>query len=176
MAAVNISVGSYTPTIDVQKETGERDLFQFNPFLAVGFSWRMMGNHFFVPQVGLAKDFSIDDDYGDYSKTTLFFLWDFSYLLVKGLVVRYGLGTFLTRISGDGGEVTVPNGHSTATAYRPEQAITSYSTTLNLGLEYIGQAAWANKYMGLRAEGHLFSFLDSESRSLGYTLSLVYYY
>lgn len=80
-----------------------------------------------------------EDSYGgEYSIRSLVFHWHALYpLLTRGLRVdlRFGATQFIRFTKGDGGEVTVPNGSSTATAFRPEEKSTSYTAGPTLGFE-----------------------------------------
>ena len=172
--AVHFTAGNFTPSISVQDPEGDRSYFSLNPYIGLGFKIPIFGNHFFVPEVHFALHTSVDDDYGGQSKNTLFLLYDFAYPFNNEVILRYGFGTFITSIGGDGGTVTIPNGNSTTTAYKPGKSSTSYTSSLNLGVEFIKQVR--EYLMGTKLETYLFTFLSSEKRSFGHTISLTLYY
>ena len=165
-----VGLGGYVPFGPAtQKETtGSRNTFSFSPMVGVNtvFPTPFYGQ-LFMPE--LAFVFHSEDQDG-YSKTTTLFLFDFGHQFSPSLVFRYGLGTALTRISGEGGTVTLLNGSSPDTYYQPNESSTSWNTTVNLGLENAFDANYA-----LRFQTYWFSLFDGEARKASYSLNLVYY-
>ena len=161
--------GSYVPfPLTTQKDTdGGKQLFTFQPFVSWGGLWSFGTGHFLAPEVGMVYHLSLEDDY---SKKTFFLLYNLGYRLSPRALLRYGFGTFMTKISGDGEAVTVRNGSSYATAYQPEESWTSYNTTVNLGLEYAFDSQWAGRF-----DLYTFEFLDSIKRDYSYAISLTYF-
>ena len=139
----------------------------------------------FSPQLAYVHHLpSSNDSYGgDYSMRTIMMLYDFVW--VPGgasfgsdvpLAVRFGIGNFMKSIKGKGGKVTVPNGSSTITAYRPGKRVTTYSGTFNLGVDMTFRP-WLDSFekMGARFETFMFSPLSSEKRTFAFNLVLVGY-
>jgi hypothetical protein len=164
-----VSVGGYVPFgLSTQKdEQGGKNTFSFKPMVAINTVMPIPSiNHVFLPEFGIVAHGSQTDEY---KKSTMFFLLDVGYLLTERLLLRYGMGTFMTKISGDGAVVTLPNGSGTAEFFRPNEGETSWNTTLDLGVEY---AVDANN--AVRLETYLFSWLKS-ARKFSYSLSYTYY-
>ena len=164
-----INVGGYVPFgISTQKkEDGGRNTFSFKPMIGVNMVMPIPNmSHVFLPEFGIIPQ---GKEYDEYSKTTLYFLLDVGYLITDRFLLRYGLGTFMTKISGDGSVLTLPNGDGTATFYRPNEGETSWNTTLDLGFEF---AIDANN--ALRFETYMFSWLSS-ARKFSYSLSYAHY-
>lgn len=165
-----VSVGGYVPFgPSTQKETtGSRDTFSFSPMVSVNgvFATPFYGQ-LFLPE--LAFVFHNEDQDG-YSKRTMLFLFDFGHQISQGLLLRYGLGTALTRINGEGGTVELLNGGVPDTYYQPNQSSTSWNTTVNLGLENAFDANYA-----VRFQTYWFSIFNGEARKASYSLNLVYY-
>lgn len=165
-----VSLGGYVPFgPSTQKETtGSSNTFSFSPMISVNTIFPTpFFNQLFLPE--LAMVFHSEDQDG-YSKRTTLFLFDFGHLLTNDVILRYGLGTALTRITGEGGTVTLPNGSDTSTYYQPNEASTSWNTTVNLGIE--GQIM---PNYSMRFQTYWFSLLNSEARKASYSLNLVYY-
>jgi hypothetical protein len=167
-ANYGVGIGGYNLSMNSQNDSeGGTSTFSYVPGISLNAVWSLSSNHFFNPDIGYVFHLSPEDEYGDQSKKTLFVLWDLGYK-IRRFVIRYGFGTFYTKIGGDGGAVTVKNGESsTTTAYKPQETITSYNTTIDLGLTFL-----ATKNISMRAETYLFSFLSSEARTLHYSLTL----
>lgn len=165
-----VSVGGYSAFgRSTQKETdGTRNTTSFHPMISfntiipTGF-WGQI----FLPEAGMVFHSS---EYDGYSKKTTFLLLDLGYQIAPQILFRYGLGTFITSIKGDGGTMILNNGNSTDEFYRPSENGSSYNTTLDLGLEYAYDSNYA-----FRFQTYLFSGLSSEARKLSYSLSLNYY-
>lgn len=169
-ASALVSLGGYVPFgTSTQKETtGSANTFSFSPMLSVNTVMPTpFYNQLFLPE--LAMVFHSEDQDG-YSKRTTLFLFDFGHLLTNDVILRYGLGTALTRISGEGGVVQLPNGNDTSDYYQPNTASTSWNTTVNLGIE--GQVI---PNYSMRFQTYWFSLFNSEARKASYSLNLVYY-
>jgi hypothetical protein len=165
-----VSVGGYVPFgPSTQKSvTGGKNTFSFDPMLSLNtIITTPFYNQLFLPEIGMVFHGEGQDGY---SKRTTLFIFDMGHRLTGTTLLRYGLGTFLTRITADGGSVTLPNGSDTATYYQPNEASTSWNTTVNLGLEN----SFGLNYAG-RVQTYLFSLFNGEARKVSYSLSLVYY-
>ncbi len=165
-----VSLGGYVPFgPSTQKDvTGSTNTFSFSPMVSVNtIIPTPFYQQLFLPE--LAMVFHSEDQDG-YSKRTTLFLLDFGHLLTSDLIFRYGVGTALTRISGEGGTVVLNNGSSTSTYYQPDESSTSWNTTINLGIE--GQVI---PNYSMRFQTYWFSVFNSEARKASYSLNLVYY-
>lgn len=164
-----LNVGGYVPfgLTTQKKEDGGKNTFSFKPL--IGFNTVMPipnMSHVFLPEFGFVPQGKEADEY---SKSTLYFLMDLGYMITDRFLLRYGIGTFMTKVSGDGAAIQLPNGDGTATFYRPNKGETSWNTTLNLGVEYAIDANNAARF-----ETYMFSWLSS-ARQLSYSLTYVYY-
>ncbi len=165
-----VSAGGYVPFgLSTQKETtGSKNTLSFDPMVGVNtiFATPFTG-HLFLPEFAMAFHGTGQDGY---KKSTMFFLLDFGYQLRAQTILRYGVGTVLTRISGDGGTVNLLNGNTPTDFYAPNEARTSWNTTVDLGIEHSFSSDYA-----LRFQTYIFSMFDAEARKLSYSLNLVYY-
>lgn len=166
--AIGLGIGTYVPTIARYQDSndGSRDSFQFNPYFSVTTYWRVFGNHFLAPELGMAFHTGTEEEY---SKRTTSAFWHLAWQFHPKFLLRYGLGTFWTRLSGDGEEVELPNGSSTATFYAPTESATSFNSTLDFGIEYITTNHW-----GSRLDFFIQQPFSSNRRAVSYLLSMVY--
>lgn len=148
--------------------SGSSQKFDINPFVSVAGTYRLARSHFFLPELGYIHH---TDRADNTSVSTLFLLYNFGFHFAGPVMVRYGLGTFITRISGDGGEVRLGDGEGTSTFYTPDESVRTYYSTANLGLEYRFSSDWAGRF-----EGHVMGPMSSEKRKFSYTLSASYYW
>jgi hypothetical protein len=177
--SIHVSSGVYKSLIDVQDKNGKEVKNPFSPALTVGSNFKFADGFGFSPQLGFVyHTVETDDSYGKYKMYSIFLLYDFMWVPqdYQFFALRFGLGTFRKTISGQGGTVTIPNGNSTATAYRPESS-TSYSSTINLGTDFNFNMStqWFTN-MGVRFEVFAFRPLSQEYRTYTYNLGLVAYF
>lgn len=163
-----VGVGTFVPhAFKAQSNNdGSREFFVFNPYVSLHTIIPIRGDHFFNPEIGFV--FHTDNDDGT-SARTLFLSYDFTYRLYSSFVLRYGLSTFAFMNGGDGGEVTLGNGSSTATFYSPDQTHSSYVSSLDIGVEY-----FYRPHYSVRFQTYIARFLSSDARSVYYTLSINY--
>jgi hypothetical protein len=179
--AIHVGVGQFIQNMEAQDASGSKVTTPKDFFLSVGknfvkgkSSWGI-----FAPMLGFVRHEQTDDTYGDHTKETIFLLYDLALPLHKNLIFRYGIGNFITNIKGDGGRITVPNGaNGTSTAYRPGAKSESFSTTVNLGLEFFSAKTPFAKGKGLggRIETFMFAPLNSEKRAIGYLMMVSGYF
>ncbi len=177
--AVHVSTGLHKSLIDVQDKNGDAVKNPLSPVLSIGGNFRLKEGLGFSPQFGfIYHTVESDDSYGDYKMHSFFVLYDFLWVPqgYDSFGLRFGLGTFRKTIEGEGGAVTIPNGTSTSTAYKPESS-TSYSGTFNLGTDFNFHIFrdWFKNF-GLRFEMHVFRPLSEENRNYTYTLGAVGYF
>lgn len=167
-AAYSVGGGGYVPfgSATQKDKDGEDNKTTLHPMIILNVSDQLEGSHLAYGDIGYVYHRSTDN----YSKKTMFFLFDIGYMLVDSFIIRYGIGSFWTRISGDGGPVTVRNGSGYATAYMPKDPITSYNTSINLGMEFV-----PNSKYSLNFETYTFGILSSEKRHISYALSFRYF-
>lgn len=172
LSAYKYGVGfvNYVPfSGQMQTDTdGSTSMISFNPGITLAGAVHLGSSHYFLPEVGYVFHTGLEDEY---SKKTIFVLYDFGYMLAPRWMLRYGPGTFMTRISGEGGTDQVPSSAASgsSTGFRPSESVTSYNTTLNLGIEFAFTPLMFAKF-----EIFVFGFLDSEKRNLSHGLSFKY--
>lgn len=170
-AQVGVGVGGYVPFgPSTQKDvTGARETFSFDPVISLNavIPTKFYGQ-LFLPEFAFVFNGSGSDGY---SKKTMLFLADFGHRLTSRALLRYGVGTVLTTVSGDGAVVRLPNGNDTSPFYQPAESSTSWNTTINLGIEMSFSTGYA-----LRFQTYWFSLLDGQSRKGSYSFNLIYYF
>ena len=177
--AWSLGAGFYTKFEEVQDQAGDEKADPYNPSISIG-TLVPISPEFTMSPTFVYSSFqdNSDDSYGKYSVTSWMFLYDFlwrpSFFSSQSFVLRVGLGNVIKRISGGGGSTTVPNGSSgTSTAYKPGETSSSFSTTLNLGLDYYMSPHFESlQSSGLRAE--LLTFHPMNSLKRTYALLFMY--
>jgi len=164
-----VGLGGFVPfpTTTMKKRDGGSDSFGFEPMVYINHVVNAPFSQLFLPTLGFIKSTDLEQEY---SKNTIFFLWDLGYKIGSNLILRYGLGTFITKIKGDGAAITVNNGSTTATAYRPSDSITSYNTTVNIGAEMAFSKSYAIQF-----ETYIYQILSGTERDFSYSLSGTWY-
>lgn len=147
-------------------EEGNRDTFSFHPKLSISSILPLSSGQYFSPELGLIKYVGLDDEY---SKITFFSHANLVYKSNHTLLYKYGVGIFATKISGEGGEITIRNGDDYAIAYRPDESISTYMASLNFSVEY------PMPFYSFGLETYLFSPFSSLERSLSYSLTFTYF-
>ncbi|OUR99575.1 hypothetical protein A9Q84_00715 [Halobacteriovorax marinus] len=163
-----VGIGGYVPFgLSTQKtKTGSRRTLSAEPYILFNTTLSAPFNQIFMPEFGYV--FHATEKFDDYDKSTMFLLADFGYQFSSTFILRYGLGLFRTSIGGDGATVTLSNGSSTATFYRPSETSTSYNTTWNIGLQ-----GDLTKNYAMKFQFYLFDPISS-TRDVSYSLSVTY--
>jgi len=146
--------------------SGEKNKTTFHPMFTVNGVFNAMYGHVFLPELGVVFHRKKNDEI---KKKTIFILFDVGYQVLPSIVLRYGVGTFMTRIGGDGGTIEMPNGLGTSSFAMPDESVTSYNFTFDFGFEHAFDRNYVFKF-----EGYLFGILKEESRKLSYSVSLNY--
>ena len=164
-----VGAGGYVPFgFSTQtNKSGSRGVFDLQPMIFVNGLFSVPYLRFFLPEFGYIHYRDLKDDY---SKKGYYLLADFGYPTSQQTLIRYGVGIFMTEISGEGKAVTLNNGSSTATFYTPSESSKSYNVTWNLGIE---QAI--NQNFSGRFELYIYEILSSLKRDLSYSFSVIYY-
>ena len=151
-----------------KSDDGGNNILTWHPGVSFNAILPFFGNHIISPEMGYVY---YRDNKDDYSKSSIFLLCDLGYRFSANTLLRYGVGTFITSISGDGAAIVLNNGSGTATFYRPTDTTKSYTSTFNLGIEsiYTPQLAW-------RLETFIANIFSSERRKLSYTLQIIKYF
>lgn len=162
--AVGIGMGTYVPSFGRYQDEvdGSTDHFQFNPYFSLTNYYPLFNEYFLAPEIGMAFHTGTEDEY---SKRTIVLLWHGAYRFSERLLFRFGVGTFWTKISGDGEEVVI-NG---STFYAPTTSSTSYTSSLDFGVEHVMSPNW-----GARFDLMLQRAFSGDRRTFSYLLSMVY--
>lgn len=179
-SGIHTFIGLNKSLKDVQDSNGKADDNPFSPALSLGYNFQLYDRFGFSPQLGyIHNKVTANDSYGDQKVHTLFIHYDFIWLtsFSDSLALRFGVGNFIKRISGEGGSVTIPNGSGTAQALRPDETRTSYSSTLNFGADYNFEYSYGWLVnTGLRFEFFTFRPLSKENRNYAFNFGLLFYF
>ncbi|MFT6071222.1 MAG: hypothetical protein ACJAT2_001494 [Bacteriovoracaceae bacterium] len=169
-SGVQVSMGVFKNMTQYQDKDAKDDRDPYLPMVDIGYNFERVWGLIFSPQFFYAfgSKQSNDSYGGDYKVKTYGLLYDFLYPFNEGLAFRFGFGNVIKSFKGEGGEVTVPNGSGTSTAYKPEKSEKSHTGTLNLGVETTFPSdlmPMMFTYLGARAEFLISSPLKSSKRS-----------
>ena len=179
----HISFGSFTPALlKYQVDSfGSTNILDLNLMLGVHLNipltFKPLKSHFFRPEIGIIFESSEMDD--EYFRSTTYLLYDFAWEFRKNTFLRYGLGTFIDKVGGIGGSKIQNNGSSYATFYRPMTTIYSYTSSINIGIEYEltyrGLPLESKRYRPLiRFETFTFSPLNSKRRAFALSINMLF--
>ena len=134
-------------------------------------------DHYARPEVGLIFDSSEMED--EYQRSTIYILYDLAWEWKKNIFLRYGIGTFIDKISGNGGTKSQRNGGSYMNFPKPSGEAYSYTSSINLGIEYQlkyrgGVLESPNFRPMFRIETHTFSPLSSSQRAFSISVNMVF--
>ena len=179
-ADLNTFVGFNKQLKDVQNSKGKVEGTHYSPVVGLGYNIRLTESFGCSPQLGyIHTTVTAKDSYGKQKVHSIFLNYDFIYLtpFMDNLALRFGIGNFIKRTSGKGGNVTIPNGNSTTTAKRPGKTVSSYSSTFNLGADLLFNFStdWFRN-MGLRFELYTFRPLSKEYRNYAFNLGFTLYF
>jgi hypothetical protein len=166
-----VSIGSYSPSVGQYQDDAEGNTasFTFNPYLSLTTKIPVLFPQFYaMPELGYV--FNKVESSEEYKKRTIYVLYNFGYEFYPQFFFRFGIGTFITKIGGEGGAKEQNNGASTATFYLPGESVSSYNSTLNLGGEVSLLEGFAT-----RADVYIFQLLESERREISFSIGLTYY-
>lgn len=167
---LNAGVGGYSPfSFTTQTDAdGGKSVLRLKPTIFLSALFEAPLSHFIMPEVGWVIHGSGEDEY---SKNTYYILTDLVYPITGELVLRYGYGLFMTRISGDDEAVLLNNGNSYSTFYTAGEAVTSYNSTINLGLELVVRSDAT-----VRLQSFVFQPFSSMDREVSYMLSYSFFF
>jgi hypothetical protein len=163
-----VNMGTFVPNaFKAQSDTtGGRTAFAFNPFVSVDVVMPTFWGHYFNPELGFVLHTDAEDET---SHNTIFIHYAFEMPLSGMALFRYGMSTFMSRVGGGGETIRLNNGSGYQDFYAPNETVTSYTSSLDVGFKAFFGSNW-----GVRLDGHVMRFLSSEKRSLAYTFSVVY--
>ena len=162
-----VGAGTFAPNF-LKAQTamdGERSRLELNPFISFDYVFKLPRNHYFDPEIGYVFNQDAEDET---THSTLFLLYNLEFPVHPQVLLRYGFGTFISKVGGDGQALTMNNGTTTATFYTPSESHTSYTSSLNLGVKY-----FFDKKLASRFDLNVMRFV-SDGRSLSYLLSITY--
>jgi hypothetical protein len=167
-ASLGLQTGTYVPyAFKAQSSSdGGTQKLAINPFLSMSYRLRLTNRFMFAPELGYVLHTGNEDNT---STRTIFLLYTVTTPIHPAANLRFGLGTFHTRVSGDGGTVTLNDGGATQDFFVPEEGQTSVISTVNLGGELFFNRQW-----GMRLDGAIMTPLSSTRRKFSYLLSLNY--
>ncbi|MDA8793523.1 hypothetical protein N9N67_09760 [Bacteriovoracaceae bacterium] len=146
--------------------SGGKKTFTLTPYFGIGGNLQFMGGHEFNPEFGFVR---YTDTLKGVEKTQLFLHYNFSYQFNQIIKARYGLTTHWYQLKGTGGKQKLNNGAGSTEFDLPDSTVTSYFTTLNLGLE-----GKVNQTYSIRFDYQMMEFRSSENMSANYLLTLNY--
>ena len=164
----------------VQNQAGSEDGDPISYGLVIGHVFDSPRSTKFSPKLGYIKnEVNSDDHYsGKYKIETIYLLYDVIHPLnqAETIFFRAGIGNFIKRIKGDGGTVTIPNGAGFATAYKPGKTQESYTSTLNIGADWIFMSDFGSTRYGMTLESFWSEILDSKKRMFTVQFGLTAYF
>ncbi len=120
-----------------------------------------------IPAIGYTHFFTDDNT----TKSDLILQLHANQELISSFYFNYGFSTHMEKIGGDGSNVLLNNGNGTSTFYAPQNSITTYTSSLDFGGEYIYDANYTFKL-----NFSIMRFLSSERRRVGHTMTLNYFF
>lgn len=181
--AFNTSLTATQRQEKVQTQAGKEAADPLSYGIGFGHEFQWWNSTQFAPRFGYIKNTVESNDHysGKYKVETIYVLYDFAHPFDsdKSLWWRVGIGNFIKRIKGDGGTVTIPNGSGTATAYKPGKTQQSFTSTLNLGADWMfskGYGADTINGYGISFETFWNEILDSKKRMFTAQLGLIAYF
>ena len=176
-----VGVGSMSPFLGKYTNSTEGDtesVLSIWPYISLHEYFNIRDNIFFIPDVGITLN---NSSYGEIdalngngdeasSRQMIFGLANFSLMIASGTHFRFGGGVFITKISGQGGAVTRNNGSGTSTHFLPDETVSSYNSTLNLGIE-----TFVAPRVAVKIETYTWNVLSSSSLRFNFALAFNYY-
>jgi len=161
------SVGNVTHNFESAQNdtTGGKKVFEFAPAVFLGARIPFIFDQNLAPAIGFAKFFTKDNS----TKSEIILQYHLAQYLFGGLDFRYGLSNYITTIGGDGSTLTLNNGTGTATFYSPSESKKSYTTSLDIGANFLVSSDFS---AGLQFS--IMRFLSSERRRVSHILTVDY--
>lgn len=165
-----IGVGTQTQFIGKVQvdENGDKNRFEFNPYLSAALEISLLGDFSFFPEVGLLIPDSTRDP--EISKTTFFTLAMFGYE-INDWVLRAGLGLQMTSISANGGVQVLDNGNGQTSFPMPKGNSTSRNVITNIGVEYFLHKKWS-----ARLDATIYNPFNKRNRAFGHQLAVHFHF
>lgn len=149
-------------------DKGSTNVCSFHPYLASSLDYSISERFFLSPQLGLSFPQSGTDE--NIKRMTMIALLNTKYKTAYVNLVS-GLGLFITRIWGPGGESELNNGTTVDSFPLPDEAVYGRNIILNLGLEKEFTTSWSGE---LRT--YLFNLTESEDRAFSVGIQGTYHF
>ncbi len=120
-----------------------------------------------LPAIGYAHFFTDDNT----TKSDLILQLHANQELLTSFYFHYGFSSYMEKIGGDGSDVRLNNGNGYSTFYAPKNSMTTYTSSLDFGGEYIYDANYTFKM-----NFSIMRFLSSDRRRVGHTMTLNYFF
>lgn len=141
---------------------------EFGPTVLVGATIPFyFSGSFLSPGIGLSKFFTEDKT----SKSEIILQYHINQMIFSSFYLRYGFSNFITMIGGEDKEVELNNGAGTSTFYSPKKTKTAYTSSIDLGGEFVYDSEWT-----FRVQASFMRFLSSERRTLSHLLTLNHFF
>jgi len=166
----HFSLGAYldSPGRIQVDDSGKTNKTDITPFIAANIYLHIYESFWFQPEIGYI--FSQTSE-GETKNRKFYNLYYAAYQVIEPLFLKLGFGFFITEIETPSGEVSLNNGDSYTTFYRPGGKSRSYNSTLSFGAEY-----FFSKHMSARFDSHIFAIRNSDARSLSFNLGATYHF
>lgn len=149
-------------------EKGGTKVFDLAPVVFIGTNIPFFLNGvFFTPALGYAKFFTKDET----TRSEIILQYHLTQPLLSSFMLHYGFSNYITSIGGNGGTLQLNNGSSTATFYTPTESKTTFTSSLDLGGEFI----FTNE-VSARAQVSIMRFLSSERRRVSHLITMNYFF
>lgn len=161
-----LSTGTFVPFVGKAQisNSGGSEKFAYNPYLSIGTPIQMSGRHFFVPEIGF--NFFLENAKRT-TRSNIFLKYDFASKISPNLALRYGITNNWYRLSGQGGSNTLRNGNGYTDFPAPNKTVTSYYTTIDLGIDYRFKSA-----MSARFDINIMSINRFENKAYNYLFTI----
>lgn len=166
---LNLGVGTLvTNFMSAQSgKDGGRKKLELAPTLLIAGNIHLWAEQYLTPRFAYSTYFNEHDST---SKSNILLSYHMSTKFHETFMLHYGFSTFITKIGGKGGTVDLPNGDSTATFYVPEESRRTYTSSLDVGGEFLSNQHWS-----VRGDLMISRFL-SDRRKLNYLLTGNFYF
>ncbi|MBP9681155.1 MAG: hypothetical protein KBD76_07095 [Bacteriovorax sp.] len=165
-----LGVGNTTHNfLTAQRDTkGATKVVEFAPTILLGMTIPFLYSGMFLsPGIGFSKFITEDKT----SKSEFILQYHLSQTIFSSIQLHYGFSNYLTRIGGDGSDVSLNNGTGTSTFYAPKETKTSYTASLDLAPEFV-----INSQFAVKLQFSLMRFLSSERRRVSHLLTGTYFF
>ncbi len=167
---LTLSVGNLCEYVgEIQTDdSGETNFCSFNPYLATSLDFEVVPKLFLSPQIGLSAPKSGPDE--NIKRMNFIALLNAKYKTNYVNMIG-GMGFFLTRIAGPGGEAELNNGTSTDSFPLPEEAVYTRNFIVNLGLDVEFAPNWSGE-----VRTYIFNLTTSEDRAFSLGAHVTYHF